>query len=596
VETITRLFDLLHLYRGPLASQEVVFAGKLGGKWRSFSANDYCRISDQVSASLLEAGVGKGTKVATIMQNCPEWNFLDMGLLQIGAVQVPIYPTICNEHFRYLFEHADVEYVFIYDNTNYKCISAILPEFPAIKGVISIRHIDGVTNWNDFLEQGSKNADPEKIRTISDQIKPNDLATIIYTSGTTGTGKGVMLTHNNFVSNFIAAQTILAPKAVETALSFLPLCHVYERMLNYVYQYLGISVYYAGSIENLDETIREVRPQIICAVPRMLEKIFDRIVVKGRGLHQPRKAIFMWALRLAVRYQLYGAKGLSYELRRKLADVLVYRKWRQALGGRLRYVVSGGASLRPRIARVFWAAGIQVVEGYGLTETSPVVAVGTFEPEGMKFGTVGPPLKGVEVKIAEDGEILCRGPNVMLGYYKDEALTREVIAKDGWFHTGDIGTLDEGKYVKITDRKKEIFKTSGGKYIAPQVIENRFKESEFIENILVAGENRHFAAALIVPAFEHLKSWCEVKNIEYSSNEQIVRHPEVMARYGREVDRINLLLDKTEQIRKFRLMGEEWNVHSGELSPTLKLRRKFILKKYAGMVNDIYREQRIGDG
>jgi long-chain acyl-CoA synthetase len=589
--SVTRIFDLLELYRGRYASREIVFAGKEGETWQIYTAADYCRISDQVSSALLTLGISKGTKVATITHNCPEWNFLDIGLMQIGAVQVPIYPTICNDHFAYIFGHADIEYVFLYDAGIYGRVKDVISKFPRIRRVFSIKQVDGVKHWKEFLELGQEKTDAVKIRSISSQIQPDDLATIIYTSGTTGTGKGVMLSHRNFVSNFLAAQSILAPKGVQVSLSFLPLCHVYERMLNYVYQYLGISVYYADSIENLAETLREVRPEMICAVPRMLEKIFDRIVVRGRGLKQPRRSLFFWAFNLAVRYQLYGAKGTSYELRRKIADMLVYRKWRLALGGRLRYVVSGGASLRPRIAKFFWAAGIQVVEGYGLTETSPVIAVGTFEPGGLKFGTVGPPLDGVEVKIAEDGEILCRGPNVMLGYYKDEALTREAIDDDGWFHTGDIGTLDEGKYVKITDRKKEIFKTSGGKYIAPQVIENRFKESEFIENIIVIGENRHFPAALIVPAFEHLKSWCEVKGIVYGDNSQIVTNQLVIDRIGREVERSNFFLGKTEQIKKFRLIGHEWGVETGELSPTLKLRRRFIQNKYKRMVHDIYTEK-----
>lgn len=588
---LTRIFDLLELYRGPYASQEVTFAGKVGNTWVTYSAAEYCRMADQVSAALLAWGIAKGTKVATIMSNCPEWNFLDMGLMQIGAVQVPVYPNICADHFGYIFEHADIEYVFIYDADMFKCVEEVIHNSPCIREVISIREIHGIMHWTDFLNLGNVGANIDNIRAISQGIQPHDLATIIYTSGTTGKGKGVMLSHLNFVSNFLAAQKILAPKDVKTAMSFLPLCHVYERMLNYVYQYLGISVYYANSLDSLGVEIREVKPEMICSVPRMLEKIFDRIVIRGRGLKQPRRSLFFWALRLAVRYQLYGAKGRSYELRRKIADLLVYRKWRKALGGRLRYIVSGGASLRPRIARVFWAAGIQVVEGYGLTETSPVIAVGTFEPGGMKFGTVGPPLEGVEVRIALDGEILCRGPNIMLGYYKDEQLTREVIDDDGWFHTGDIGTLDEGTYVKITDRKKEIFKTSGGKYIAPQVIENRFKESEFIENIIVIGENRHFPAALIVPAFEHLRSWCELKGIDFKNSEQIIRNQQVIERIAREVEKANFFLGKTEQIKKFRLIGHEWTIESGDLSPTLKLRRKFIQNKYSKMVRDIYTEK-----
>lgn len=586
--TVTRIFDLLELYREQFAARQIVFAGKSEGAWKTWSAADYARSADRVSLALLALGAGNGTKVATVMYNCPEWNFLDMGLMQIGAVQVPVYPTICGDHFRHIFQHADIEFVFVYDSSIYNCIGKIIHEFPKIKGIFSIRKIEGVKHWDEFLGMAGEKPDIDRIRSISNEIQPGDLATIIYTSGTTGTGKGVMLSHRNFVSNFMAAYPILEPKKVDTALSFLPLCHVYERMLNYVYQYLGIKVYYADSLEHLAETIQEVKPEIICAVPRMLEKIHDRIVVRGRALPTPGKAVFFWALRLASRFQLYGANGKKYELKRRLADMLVYRQWRKALGSRLRFVVSGGASLSPHIARIFWAAGIQVVEGYGLTETSPVIAVGRFEPGGIKFGTVGPPLDGVEVKIAEDGEILCRGPNVMLGYYKDENLTREAIDEDGWFHTGDIGTLDEGKFLKITDRKKEIFKTSGGKYIAPQLIENLFKESEFIENIIVIGENRHFPAALIVPAFEHLEAWCGKKGLQFTDKESIVSEPQVVERIAVEVQRINNNLGKPEQIKRFRIVGKEWSVESGELSPTLKLRRKFIQNKYARLINRIY--------
>ncbi len=589
---INRISDLLDIYREPFARRKIMFAGKKDGRWHRYTAEDYVSISARVSAALLGIGVGKGTKVATIMRNCPEWNFLDMGLLQIGAVQVPIYPTICNDHFRYLFKHSDIEYVFVYDEIIYQCLEQILPDFPEIKEVVSIKKIDEIRNWEEFLGLSDRYPNSDEIKMIKNQVLPDDLATIIYTSGTTGTGKGVMLSHRNFVSNFMAAQIILAPKQVGTALSFLPLCHVYERMLNYVYQYLGITVYYAESLEDISETLHEVQPEIICAVPRMLEKIYDRILIRGRSLKQPGKILFFKALRLASQYELYQANGRYYEFKRMIAGFLVYRQWRNALGGRLRYVVSGGASLRPDIARIFWAAGIQVVEGYGLTETSPVIAVGRFEHGGIKFGTVGPPLDGVEVKIARDGEILCKGPNVMLGYYKDADLTSQAIDDEGWFHTGDIGTLVEDKFLKITDRKKEIFKTSGGKYIAPQLIENRFKESEFIENIIVIGENRHFPAALIVPAFEHLRAWCEIKGYPFESTENIVKQPFIIERMVAEVERINKSLDRTTQIKRFRLVGQEWSVESGELSPTLKLRRKFIQQKYSLLVYDIYREKK----
>ncbi len=589
---VNRLFDLLDLYRTEYASLDVAFAGRYGGEWITYSANDFVNITERLSAGLLRHGVGKGAKVATIINNCPEWNFIDMAILQIGAIHVPVYPTISADSFTYIFNHADIEYIFIFDKATFIRIEESVRQTKTIRELFSVQPVEGLKHWSQLIEPEVSQSTRERIKAISNTINSSDLATIIYTSGTTGIGKGVMLSHSNLISNFIATSEILAPKKVKVALSFLPLCHVYERMLNYLYQYLGISVYYADSLENLGNTIREVKPEMLCAVPRMLEKIFDKIQAGGRALRQPRRGIFIWAWRLANRYQLYGAKGRNYELRLKIADFLVYSKWRQALGGKLRYIVSGGASLRPRIAKVLWAANIQVIEGYGLTETSPVVAVGTFEPDGIKFGTVGKPLKGVQVKIAPDGEILCKGPNIMMGYYKDEAMTREVIDNEGWFHTGDIGTLIEGKFLKITDRKKEMLKTSGGKYIAPQEIENRFRESPFIENIIVVGDNRNFAAALIVPDFEYVKSWCAIKGIEPIDNCLLVKDQRIIERFNREVNEINKHLGKTEQVKKFLLLPQEWSTITGELSLTLKIRRSFTMEKYKKEIERLYGKKR----
>ncbi len=587
-EQLHRIFDLLELYRGKYSSKKDVFTFRKGNVWRTFSGSEYIDFADRVSAGLLFLGAQKGDKIATIMQNCPAWNYIDMGIMQIGAVHVPVYPTLSQSNFLHIFNHADVRFIFVFDKSIYNRIRDLLPRIPTLEAVFSIEKTEGVRHWKELIELGKKEFNINKINQIKSEIKSDDLATIIYTSGTTGACKGVMLSHRNFISNFTATAAIVEPKNIVRALSFLPLCHVYERMLNYMYQYLGINICYAESIEKIGENLREHQPDMMCAVPRMLEKVYARFVSKGHALKGARKEIYFWALDLALHFELHHKNGFTYEFKRKVADYFVYRKWRRALGGKLRFIVSGGASLRPGIARVFWAANIQVMEGYGLTETSPVVAVSNFEPDGVKFGTVGPALKGVEIKIAPDGEILCKGPNLMLGYYKNPELTSEVIDKDGWFHTGDIGMLEDKKYLKITDRKKEIFKTSGGKYIAPQAIENRFKESEFIENLIVVGENKHFAAAIIVPNFEHLKGWYAAKGYDFIPPSKAIKDERVINRIQHELDELNLMLDKTEQIKAFRLVDADWTPETGELSLTLKLRRQFIQDKFRGLIYDMY--------
>ena len=429
---------------------------------------------------------------------------------------------------------------------------------------------------------------PVNLETIKSAIDTKDLATIIYTSGTTGNPKGVMISHSNFVSNFMACSDILSKNPVSKSLSFLPLCHVYERMLNYVYQYNGVSVYYAESIDKLRDNLKEVQPEFFCAVPRVIEKTYAKLVRTGRGLKGIKKQLFFWALYLAHRYEFDEQNGWFYELQRRWADKLVYRKWRQAFGGKLQVIVTGGASLNPMLSRTFWAAKIKIMEGYGLTETSPVVAVSDFEKKGVRFGTVGKKLPGVEIRLAEDGEILCKSPGLMMGYYKQPGLTKEVIDEEGWFHTGDVGEFVDEVYLKITDRKKEIFKNSGGKYISPQVVENEFRESPFIENIIVIGENRNFTTALIVPNFEHIESWCKVKNHPFSSPEMAIRDERIMKRIQKEIETINSKLDKIEQVKKFRLLAFNWNIESGELSPTLKLRRKIILEENKELIDGMY--------
>jgi long-chain acyl-CoA synthetase len=585
--TITRIFNLLEQYSNEYKEQKNVFIYKINGQWMDFSSRDYLHYSNQVSKALLKLGIAPGDKIATILSNSPYWNFLDMGLMQVGAIQIPIYPTISNENYLHIFTEAGVKLVFISTLEVYEKLKPVIDKVPSINGVFLVEKVENIRSWDEFLALGEGVAQSE-VEKIKARISGDDLASIIYTSGTTGTPKGVMLTHSNFISNFLAVSDIIRDDIVSKVISFLPLCHVYERMLNYMYQNVGISICYAESIDKLGDNLKETHPELFCAVPRVIEKSFSKIMAKGRELKGLKRILFFWAVEIGYRYELNGANGWWYEFKRKIADKLIFSKWRNALGGKLRIIVSGGATLQPRLARVFWAAGIKVMEGYGLTETSPVIAVSDFKPGGVRFGTVGPVLPGVTVKIAEDGEILCKGPNVMKGYYNHPKLTSEVIDKEGWFHTGDIGLIEDQKYVRITDRKKEIFKTSGGKYIAPQVLENRFKESPFIEAVMVVGENRHFPAALIIPNFLHLQSWCRVKELPYTSDADAVQNERIIQRIQREVDQINATLDQTEQVKKIVLMPEPWTVENGDLSQTLKLKRKYLLEKHKEIIEGLY--------
>ncbi|MCX6287213.1 MAG: long-chain fatty acid--CoA ligase [Bacteroidetes bacterium] len=590
-QPVKRLFDLLDVYQENYPSKAEALLKRKAGKWYAYSSSDYINYSRTISLGLLSLGVRKDVKIATVLVNSPEWNFFDMGIMQIGAVQVPVYPTISEDNYCYILNDSQSEYLIVSNNEIYQRVRNICPKVASLKGIFSVEKVKGLRHWKELLELGINYSSPEELDHIKSGIKPDDLATIIYTSGTTGRPKGVMLSHNNFISNYTACAAIPDFTSKDKALSFLPLCHVYERMLNYIFQSYGMSIYYCENIEKVGEYTREVKPDTFAAVPRVLEKMYNRIVIKGRNLIGIRKTIFFWALRQGHKFELHHERGLYYDMKLLIARLLVFRKWKKALGGRVRLVISGGAALHPRLARVFWAAGIPLMEGYGLTETSPVIAVSTFEKGGMKFGTVGPVLPGIEMRIAEDNEVLCRGPNVMMGYYNRPERTREVIDDEGWFHTGDLGVLEDGKYLRITDRKKEIFKTSTGKYIAPQVIEQKFKESPFVEHIIVIGENRKYTAALIVPNMEHLQGWCKVKEITFVSPEKAIRNVKIIKRFREEVERINNELGKTEKIKKFRLLSTGWTVESGELSPTLKLRRKFIQEKYARIIEDTYRSQ-----
>ncbi|MDZ7775563.1 MAG: long-chain fatty acid--CoA ligase [Bacteroidales bacterium] len=510
-----------------------------------------------------------------------------MGLQQIGAIQIPIYPTTSIEHYKHIFTEAEVKVVILSEKAVYDKIKPALDD--TVQHLYTFEKTEGLEHWEDFLAKG-QNSREEEITAIKNKVKPDDTATIIYTSGTTGPPKGVMLTHRNFISTILGVIEIIDQNPVKTAISFLPLCHVYERMLSYFYQYKNITVYYAESIEALGDNLREVQPEMFCAVPRVLEKTYDKIINKGRNLPLLPKIIFYWALRLGEQYDHHEQKGWWYHFQLKIANILVFKKWRKGLGGNLKLIVSGGATLQSKLARTFWAAGIDVMEGYGLTETSPVIAVSSYIDNGIKIGTVGPVLKGVQVKFADDGEILCKGPNVMKGYYRQPEKTKEVLGDDGWFKTGDIGHLEDGRFLKITDRKKEMFKTSGGKYIAPQVIENMMKGSPFIENVLVVGDNKKFPAALVVPNFYHLRSWCNVKGITYTNDKEMIENQRIIDRYEREVAEMNQHFGKVEQIKKIALLSEPWSIETGELSPTLKLKRRVLYQKYEETIEALYEE------
>ncbi len=587
MDSIRRIFDLVEHINTKFKGKEDVFGFKREGEWVKYTASDYETYVNYLASALLAKGIKKGDNIATVLRNRPEWNFLDMAIMKIGAVQIPIYPTISAENYNYIFDQSRVKLVFVDDLEIYSKIESFVHQKEYIQDVVSIKPIDGVTMFDSYLDSGKKENGKFDITAIADTITENDLATIIYTSGTTGFPKGVMLSHKNFVFNFKATVYLTRNENLQKALSFLPLCHVYERMLNYMYQARGTAIYYAESIDMVGENIREVSPNVFCAVPRVLEKTYDKIMAKGRELKGIKRAIFFWAVKEGEKYDHFTNTSW-YNFKISIAKKLVFSKWLDALGGDLKVVVSGGASLQAKIGRVFWAAGIQVQEGYGLTEMAPLIAVNSFEKDGVMLGTVGPVLEGVDVKIEKDGEILAKGPNVMLGYYNAPEATAEVLDEQGWFRTGDIGELINGKFLKITDRKKEIFKTSGGKYVAPQPIENRFKSSPFIENILLVGENRNFVSAIIIPEFNHLRSWCKIKHQSPQSNEKMVVDKRVIKRYQRIVDAMNKGHDQVEQVKKFVLLSDEWSVKTGYLSPTLKLKRNQLYAKYSDLIESFY--------
>jgi len=568
---------------------KVALSIKRNSRWESFSTNEYKEFVDNFSYGLMAMGFKKGEKILTVSNNRPEWNFADMGMGQIGVVHVPVYPNIGPGEHRYILEHSEARIAIISSKEYYDKIKPIADEVPKIEKVFTYDKIEGVPHWSEILELGRKNREKykDKLPKIKESISKDDLLSIIYTSGTTGRSKGVMLTHYNFMS-IMATRSLLNVEKKDRWLSFLPMCHVLERMVNYLVQAKGLSVYYVESIDTIGENLNEVHPHGFTTVPRVLEKLFDKIMLKGKELKGIKRWMFDWAVNLGLQYDDDPTKrGSFYDKKLSIARKLVFSKWKEALGGELKVIISGGAALQPRLARLFSAAGIMIAQGYGLTETSPVISVNYDEYPTMQAGSVGPILENVDVKIAEDGEILMKGPNLMVGYYKDPEKTKEVIDEDGYFHTGDIGKIENG-VLWITDRKKEIFKLSTGKYVAPQIVENRFKESPLIEQILVVGEGEKFAAAIISPNFHYLHGWCFKNGVKFRDNVDLIRHPKVLARYQEEIDRINKTLGRHRQIKKFALTCREWSTETGELSPTLKLKRNQLKKVYKVKLDNLY--------
>ncbi|WP_445717320.1 AMP-dependent synthetase/ligase [Flavobacterium sp.] len=589
MKNITRLFDFPY-YQLEKYNLKDALVTKYGETWVKTSTQEYLDKANAISRGLLRLGVNKNDKIAIISSNNrTEWHITDIGVLQTGAQTVPMYPTISAEDYEYILNHSESQYVFVSDIEVYEKLQSIKANVPSLKEVYSYNDIEGCKSWKDILELGADKENQDVVEDRKNNVNSTDLATIIYTSGTTGRPKGVMLTHQNIVSDVLMSAPRVPLRAGDTrALSFLPICHIFERMLTYLYQYYGISIYFAESIEKISDNLKEVKPHVMSVVPRLLEKVYDKIYAKGADLTGIKKALFFWALDLGMEYKPYKQNGAFYEFKLKIARKLIFSKWQEGLGGELELLVSGSAALQSRLTKVFCAANIPVMEGYGLTETSPVISVNDMRNGGFRVGSVGKVLDGVEVKIAEDGEILCKGPNVMIGYYKDETQTTEVL-KDGYFHTGDIGEIDADGFLKITDRKKEMFKTSGGKYVAPQILENTFKQSRFIEQIMVIGDGEKMPAAFIQPNFEFVREWAtRHNNSSFTSNEELCNSKMVIDRIQEEIDHCNEKFGNWEKVKRFELTPDVWSIVDGHLTPTMKLKRKIIKEKYSDLYQKIY--------
>ncbi|WP_026462066.1 AMP-dependent synthetase/ligase [Adhaeribacter aquaticus] len=583
---LRRVFDILP-YQLQNYPQEDCLAAKTNKQWKKQSTQEVIDAVNLFSLGLLQAGIKKEDRIAIVSMNRPEWLICDHGIQQVGAVSVPMYPTITVDDYKYIFRDAEVRLIFVSDKSLYKKVVAATADIEGIQGIYTFEPVPEAKHWSEIWAQANL-ADVATLEPVKASVDPQDLLTIIYTSGTTGNPKGVMLTHNNLISNCLSARPYVPVNHNHRALSFLPLCHIYERMLTAVYMQFGVSIYFAESMEAIGDNLKEVKPHIFATVPRLLEKVYDKIVSKGKDLTGVKKSLFFWAIELGLKYDNQN-RSAFYNMQLALANKLIFSKWREALGGNVICIASGGAALQPRLARVFWAGQIRVMEGYGLTETSPIIAFNRHNPDENVIGTVGPAIDNVEIKIAEDGEILTRSASVMKGYYKRPELTAEVIDADGWFHTGDIGEFVQGKYLKITDRKKEMFKTSGGKYIAPQPIENKLKESVLIEQAMIVGESQKFASALIVPSYPDLKEWCKQNNISYTTDAEMVKLKEVRDVYRQEIVKFNKDLAQWEQIKKFEVLPQVWSIESGEMTPKLSLKRKIISQNNRSVIDGFYK-------
>jgi long-chain acyl-CoA synthetase len=589
MKKVTRLFDFAyyHLENHPL---EKLFSTKKNGEWKSISSQEFIDTANAISRALVEMGVKANDKIGLIsMTNRTEWCLMDLAVLQIGAQTVPIYPTISEEDYAYILNHSEASYCFVSCEEVYQKLASVRTQVKGLKEVFSFDQIKGCKNFEELPKLGGSLDNQGEVEKRKEAVQPQQLATLIYTSGTTGKPKGVMLSHHNIVSNVLSARSRVPFDKGAVALSFLPLCHIFERVIIYIYQYCGVTVYFGEGLDKISDNIKEVKPSVMTVVPRLLEKVYDKIVGKGKELTGIKKSLFFWALELGLKFEPYHRSAL-YNFKLKIARKLIFSKWQEALGGNLELMVSGSAALQPRLTRVFGAAGIPVMEGYGLTETSPVITVNDQRDGNWRIGTVGRKIDGIEVKIAEDGEILCKGPNVMMGYYKDEEKTNEVIKND-FFHTGDIGEFDSDGFLRITDRKKEMFKTSGGKYVAPQLLENRCKQSLFIEQIMVVGEGEKMPAALIQINFDFIQDWANKKGIQLEGDRSAWgTNPKVIERISKEIDEANEGFAKWEKIKQFRLTPDEWSIDGGHLTPTMKLRRKEVKAKYLDLYESIYRE------
>jgi len=586
MENLTRLFEIPY-YQLDKYPQDIAFSDKRNGVWESISTKEYIDKANAVSRGFLGLGIKPGDKIALISNNRSEWNICDIAIQQVGAIGVPVYPTISEDDYEYIFNDAKIKLCIVSDKDLFDKVSNVKEKDSTLERIFTFEEVGGAENWLELHEKPSDEYDSE-IDTRKNNIKGDDLVTLIYTSGTTGNPKGVMLTHENILSNVMGSMPRIPCDSSDSSLSFLPVCHVYERMLLYLYQIIGVSIYFAESIESVGDNLKEVKPQVFTAVPRLLEKVYDKIIAKGDDLSGIKRKLFFWAVDVGNKFEIDGNSGV-YDLKLKIARKLIFIKWKEALGGNVKVIACGSAALQPRLAKIFTAAGIPVLEGYGLTETSPVLTVNYLGKGNTRFATTGKALGNVELKIASDGEILAKGPNVMIGYYNKPEKTKEEFTEDGWFKTGDIGEIDSDGFLKITDRKKEMFKTSGGKYIAPQVMENKFKESRFIEQIMVIGEGQKHASALIVPAADFIKEWCKRKGIKNCATDiEISLNEKVIERIAKEVDHFNESFGKWEQIKKFELLDHQWTIGSGELTPTMKPKRKVVKAAYKSLIEKIY--------